>query len=27
MAMEYTFSGELTDTDHYLVLGKIRKIL
>ena len=25
--MAYTLSGELTDTDHYLVLAKVRKIL
>jgi hypothetical protein len=27
MTLEYMLSGELTDTDHYLVLAKVRKIL
>ena len=25
--MDYMLSGELTDTDHYLVLAKVPKIL
>ena len=27
MALDYPLSWELTDTDHYLVLAKVRKIL